>query len=145
MKMWSTRLGKEHAAQFSLVSQWCLTLCDPMNCSTLGFPVHHQLPKLAQAHVHWVSDAIPRSHPLSSPSPPAFNLSQHQGFSQWVSSSHQMAEILEPQQQPFQWIFKDWFSLGLTGLVSLLPKGHWRVFSSTTVQKCQFFITQPSS
>ena len=52
MKMWSTRLGKEHAAQFSLVSQWCLTLCDPMNCSTLGFPVHHQLPKLAQAHVH---------------------------------------------------------------------------------------------
>jgi len=61
-------------------------LCDPMDCSTPGFPVHHQLPKLAQTHVHWVSDAIQPSHPLSSPSPPALNLSQLQGLFQWVSS-----------------------------------------------------------
>ena len=64
----------------SLVSQSCLTLCDPMDCSTPGFPVHHQLPEFAQIHVHQVSDSIQPSHPLLSPSPPAFNLSQHQGL-----------------------------------------------------------------
>ena len=68
------------SVQFSSVAQPCLTLSDPMDCSTPGFPVHHQLPELAQTHVHWVSDAIQPSHPLSSPSPPAFNLSQHQGL-----------------------------------------------------------------
>ena len=67
--------------KFSSVTQLCLTLCDPMSCSTPGLLVHHQLPELAQTHVHWVSDAIQPSHPLSSPSPPVFNLSQHQGFS----------------------------------------------------------------
>ena len=67
---------------FVSVAQSCLTLCDPMDCSTLGFPVHHQLPEHAQTHVHRVSDAIKPSHPLSSPSPPAFNLSQHQGLFQ---------------------------------------------------------------
>ena len=67
--------------QFSSVTQLCLTDCDPMDCSTPGFPVHHQLPELAQTHVHRVSDAIQQSHPLLSPSPPAFNLSQHQGLS----------------------------------------------------------------
>ena len=66
--------------QFSLVAQSCLTLCDPMDCSTPGFLVHHQLPEPTQLHVHCVSDAIQPSHPLSSPSPPAFNLSQHQGL-----------------------------------------------------------------
>ena len=66
--------------QFSLVSQSCLTLCNPMECSTPDFPVHHQLPELAQTHVHWVGDAIQPSHPLLSPSPPIFNLSQHQGL-----------------------------------------------------------------
>ena len=78
-----------------------------MDCSTPGFPVHHQLPKLAQTHVHRVSDAIQPSHPLSSPSPSALNLSQHQGIFQWVSSSHQVAKVLELQLrlQPFQWIF----------------------------------------
>ena len=83
-------------------------LCDPMDCSTPGFPVHHQLPKLAQTHVHWVSDAIQPSHPLSSPSPPALNLSQLQGLFQWVSSSHQVAKVLEfqLQRQSFQWIFR---------------------------------------
>ena len=68
------------------VAQSCLSLCNPTECSTPGFPVLHHLPELAQTHVHWVSDAIQPSHPLSSPSPPAFNLSQHQGLFQWVSS-----------------------------------------------------------
>ena len=79
----------------------------PMDCSTPGFPVHHHLPELPQTHVHWVSDAIQPSHPLSSPSP-AFNLSQHQCLFQWVSSSHQVAKVLELQlqHQSFQWIFR---------------------------------------
>ena len=72
----------------SSVTQLCPILCDPMDCSTPGFPVHHQLSELAQTHFHWVSDAIQPSHPLSSPSPPVFNLSQHQGLFQGVSSSH---------------------------------------------------------
>ena len=79
------------------VSQSRLTLCNPMDCSTPGFPVHHQLPELAQTHVHWVSDAIQSSHSLSSPSSLAFNLSQHQGLFHWVSSSHQVAKVLEFQ------------------------------------------------
>ena len=70
--------------QFSSVSQSCPTLCDPMNCSTPGLPVHHQLPEFTQTHVHWVGDAIQPSHPLSSPSPSTFNLSQHQGLFKWV-------------------------------------------------------------
>ena len=82
-------------SQFSSVTQSCLTLCDPMDCSTPGLPVYHQLQDFTQTHVHWVSDAIQPSRPLSSPSPPAFNLSQHQGRFQWVSSSHQVAKILE--------------------------------------------------
>ena len=77
--------------QFSSVTQSCPTLCDPVDHSTPDFPVHHQLPELAQTHVHRVRDAIQPSHPLSSPSPSAFNLSQHQGLFQWVSSSYQMA------------------------------------------------------
>ena len=94
--------------QFSSVSQSCLTLCDPMNCSMPGFPVHHQLLELAQIHVHRVGDAIQPSHPLSSPSPPTFHLSQHQGLFQWVSSLHQVAKVLEfqLQHQSFQWIFR---------------------------------------
>ena len=80
-----------------LVIQSCLTLCDPMDGSTPGFPVHRQLPELAQTHVHQVGDAIQPSHPLSSPSPPALNLSQHQGLFQWVSSSHQVAKVLNLQ------------------------------------------------
>ena len=79
---------------FSSVTQSCPTLCDPMDCSTTGFSVHHQLPELAQTHVQKVGDIIQPSHPLSSPSPPAFNLSQHQGLFQWVSSSHQVAKVL---------------------------------------------------
>ena len=74
--------------QFSSVAQSCPTLCDPMDRSTQGLPVHHQLPEFTQTHLHWVVDAIQPSHPLSSPFPPAFNLSQHQGLFKWVSSSH---------------------------------------------------------
>ena len=96
------------SVQFSSVAQSCPTLCDPMDCSTPGLPVHHQHLEFAQTHVLWVSDTIQPSHPLSSLSPPAFNLSQHQGLFQWVSSSHQVAKILEfqLQHQSFQWIFR---------------------------------------
>ena len=84
------------------------TLFDPMDCSTPGFPVHHQFPEFTQTHVHWVGDAIQPSHPLSSPCPPTFNLFQHQGLFQCVSSSNQVAKILEfqLQHQSFQWIFR---------------------------------------
>ena len=74
--------------QIRSVAQSCLTLCDPMNCSTPGLPVHHQLPEFTQTHVHRVTDAIQPSHPLSSPSPPAPNPSQHQSLFQRVNSSH---------------------------------------------------------
>ena len=83
--------------QFSSVAQSCSTLCDPMNCSTPGLPVHHQLPEFTQTHVHRVSDAIQPSHPMSSPSPPAPNPSQHQSLFQWVNSSHEVAKVLEFQ------------------------------------------------
>ena len=94
-----------HLSSFSSLAQSCPTLCDPMVCSTPGLPVHQQLPELAQTHVHWVSDAIQPSHPLSSPSPPALNLSQHQSLFKWVSSSHQVAKVLalQLQHQSFQW------------------------------------------
>ena len=99
---------KQDTLLFSSVAQSCLTLCKPMDCSTPGLPVHHQLPELTQTHVHWVGDAIQPSYPLSSPSPPALNLSQHQSLFQWVSSSYQVAKVLEPQiqHQSFQWILR---------------------------------------
>ena len=87
----------EGSVRFSSVAQSCLTLCDPMNPSTPGLPVHHKLPEITQTHVHRVSDAIKLSHPLSSPSPPAPNPSQHQSLFQWVSSSHEVAKVLEFQ------------------------------------------------
>ena len=115
----------------------------PMNPSTPGLPVHHQLPESTQTHVHWVSDAIQPSHSLSSPSPPALNLSQHQGLFKWVSSSHQVAKVLEFQLQlPMN--TQDWSPLGWTGWISLQSKGLSRVFSNTTVQKHQFFGAQLS-
>ena len=86
------------SVQFSSVAQSCPTLCDPMNRSTPGLSVHHQLPESTQTHVHWVGDAIQHSHPLSSsPSSPTLNLSQHQGLFQRVSSSHPVAKVLEIQ------------------------------------------------
>ena len=85
--------------QFRSVTQSCLTLFDPMNCSTTGLPVHHQLPEFTQTHVHRVSDAIQPSHPLSSPSPSVPNPSQHQSIFQWVNSLHEVAKVLEFQLQ----------------------------------------------
>ena len=85
------------SVHFSSAAQSCPTLCDPMDCSTPGLPVHHQLLELTQTHVHWVGDAIQPSHPLSWPSAPTFNHSQHQGLFRWVSSSHQVAKVLEFQ------------------------------------------------
>ena len=95
------------AIQFSSVAQSCPTFCNSMNRSMPGLPVHHQLPGFTQTHVHWVSDAFQPSHPLSSPSPPALNLSQQQGLFKWVSSSHQVAKVLEfpLQHQSFQLYF----------------------------------------
>ena len=123
------------------VSQSGPTLCDPMRCSTSGVPVLHHLPELVQTHVHWVSDTIQPSHPLSSPSP-AFNLSHHLDLFQWVSSLHQGARVLELQLQhsSFLWIFR--VPLELTGLISLQSKGLSTAFSNITVQKHQFFGTQ---
>ena len=99
-----------NSVHFSSVAQSCLTLCDPMDCSMPGLPVHHQLPELAQTHVHWVSDAIQPSHPLSSPSLSAFNLSQHQSLFQWVSSLH--------QAKYWRFIFKMSPSNEYSGLIS---------------------------
>ena len=131
------------SVQFNSVAQSCLTLCDPMDCSMPGLPVHHQFPEFTQTYLHWVGDAIQPSHPLSSPSPPAFDLSQHQGLFQWVSSSHQVAKVLEFQLQHQS--FQDWSPLEWTGWISLQSKGLSRVFSNTTVQKHQFFGAQLSS
>ena len=111
------------SVQFSSVAQSCLTLCDPMICSTPGLP--HQLPESTQTHVHRVSDAIQPSHPLSSPSPPALSLSQHQGLLQWVSSSHQVAKVLgvSASASVLSINTQDWSPLGWTGWISLLSKG----------------------
>ena len=103
---WSVHRWKK--SQLSSVAQSCPTLCDPMDCSRPGFPVHHQFPEFTQSHVHWVGDAIQPSHPLLSCSPPAFNLPQHQGLYKWVSFSHQVVKVLgfQLQYQSFQWIFR---------------------------------------
>ena len=127
--------------QFSSVAQSCPTLCDPMNHSTPGLPVHHQLPEFTQTHVHWIGDAIQPSHPLLSHSPPAPNSSQHQGLFQWVN-------LL--MRWPKYWSFSlsispsRWSPLGWTDLIFLQSKGLSRGFSNTTVQKHQFFSAQPS-
>ena len=105
------------SVQFSSVAQLCPTLCDPTYCSIPGLPVHHRLPEFTQTYVHWVSDSIQPPRSLSSPSPPAFNPSQHQGSKikdpsislfQWVGSLYQVAKVLEfqLQHQSFQWIFR---------------------------------------
>ena len=130
-----------HTHQFSSVTQLSPTLCDPMDWSMPGLTVHHQLLELAHIHVRKVSDAIQPSHSLSFPFLPAFNLSQHQGLSRLVSSSHQVASasasVLPMNTQ-------DWSPLGWTGSISLQSKGLSRVFSNTTVQKHQFFGAQLS-
>ena len=141
------KLGiKPPSDQIRSVTQSCLTLCDPMNRSMPGLPVHHQIPEFAQTDVHQVGDAIQPSHPLLSPSPSAPNPSQHQGLFQWVNSS---------QGWPKYWSFsfsispsKEYpglISFRMTGQISLQSKGLSRVFSNTTVQKHQFFGAQLSS
>ena len=138
-----------HSVQFSSVAQSCLTLCDPMNCNTPGLPVHHQLPEFTQTLVHRVGDAIQPSHPLSSPSPPDPNPSQHQSIFQLVNSSHEVVKVLEfnisfniiPSKEiPEIWSPSEWI-----GWISLQSKGLSRVFSNTTAQKHQFFGAQLSS
>ena len=146
LKVWS--LPWRSCCHGSVQSLSCLTLCDPMNCSIPGFPVHHQLPELTQTHVHRVGDATQPSHPLLSPSPPAFNLSQHQSLSQWVSSSHEVAKVLEfqLQHQSFQWIYiglisfrKDWLDLlSVQGTLKSLLQHH---SSKASLLQCSAFFT----
>ena len=134
------------SVQFSSVTQSCLTLCDPMNCSTPGLPVHHQLPEFTQTHAHQVGHAIKPSHPLSSPSPPAPIPPSIRVFSN---------ESILRMRCPKYWSFsfsivpskksQGWSPSEWTGWISLQSKGLSRVFSNTTVQKHQFFGTQPSS
>ena len=151
MKQFKQVNNEEHLSHFQVSVQFSsvqllshVWLCDPMNRSTPGLPVHHYLPEFTQTHIHRVSDAIQPSHPLLSPSPPPPNPSQHQGLFQWVSSSPQVAKELElqHQHQPFQ--IQGWFPLQLTGLISLQSKGLSRIFSNTTVKKHQFSGTQTS-
>ena len=116
------------------------TLCDPMDCSMPGFPVLHYLLESAQAHVHWIGDAIQPSHPLLPPSPPAFSLSQRQGLPQWVSSLHQVVKVSELQlQHQSSNEYSGLISFRMTGLTFLQSMGFSRVLSSTTVQKHQIF------
>ena len=127
-------------------TQSCLTLCNPWTPARQASLVHHQLLESTQTHVHWVGDAIKPSHPLSSPSPLALSLSQHQGLFKWVSSLCQVASIgVSASASVLPMNIKDWFPLGWTSWISLQSKGLSRVFSNTTVQKHQFFSTQLSS
>ena len=142
----STRQSPKYF-HFSSVAQLCPTPCNPMNHSTPGLPVHHQLPESTQIHVHWVGDAIQPPRPLSSPSPPAPNPSQHQGLFQRVNSLAWGGQSIGvsasasfPPKKTQGWSPSEW-----TGWISLQSKGLSRVFSNTTVQKYQFFGTQPSS
>ena len=129
------------SGQYSSVTQLCPTLCDPMDCSMPGLPVHHQLLEFNQTLVQWIGDAIQPSHPLSSPSSPAFNLPQHQ--SQLFSSGGQRIGV-SASTSVLPMNIQDRFSLGWTGWISLQSKGLSRVFSNPTVQKHQFFGTQLS-
>ena len=135
------RLEKNN--QFSSVAESCPTFCDPMDCSMPGFSVHHLLPELAQTHVHQVGDAIQLSHPLLPPSPPAFNLSQHQDLFKWVSSSHQVAKYwsfsfsISPSNDYSGLIFfrMDWFEpLVVQGTLKSLLQLLETFFSRTSPQ-----------
>ena len=138
--------------QFSAVTQSWPILCNPMVHSTPGLPVHHQLLESTQTHVHWVGDAIQPSHPLLSSSPPALNLSQHQSLFKWVSSSHQVAKVLEfqLQHQSFQWtprmisVMVDWLDLlAVQGTLKSLLQHH--ISKASIIQFSAFFIVQLST
>ena len=125
------------SVQLSSVTQSCPTLFDPMDSSTPGFPVHHQFLELAQTHIYQVSDAIQPSHSLLSPSPPAFNLSQHQGFfflMSWLFATDGQSIGASASASVFPMNIQDRFPLGLTGWSSLQSKGFSRVFSNNTIQ-----------
>ena len=123
--------GPISSVQFSSVTQSCPTLCDPINCSTPGLPVCHQLPGSTQTHVHRVGDAIQPSYPLLSLSLPAPNLSQHQGLFKWVSSSQQVANVGVSASVSFLLMnTQDWSPLGWTSWISLQSKGLSRVFNT---------------
>ena len=132
--------------QFSSVTQSCPTLCDPMNCSTSGLPVHHKLPEFTQTHLHWVHDAIQPSHPVvpfsscpqSLPASELFPVSQLFAWGGQSTGVSALASFLPKKSQ-------DWSPLEWTGWISLQFKGLSRVFSNTTLQKHQFFSTQLSS
>ena len=112
----------DNLQDFSSVAKVCLTLSNPKNWHVPDFPVLHSLLECALTHVHWVSDAIQPFHPLLSPSPSAFNLSQDQGLFQWVSSSHQVAKVLKFQLQSFQWIFRTNFLYGGLAITPCSPR-----------------------
>ena len=136
-----------YSVQFSSVPQSCPTLCNHMNQSMPDLPVHYQLPESTQTNVHRVGEVIQPSHPLSSPSPPALNLSQHQGLFEWVSSSYvlefQSIGVSASKSVP-PMNTQDWSPLGWIVWISLRSKGLSKVFSNTTVQKHQFFGPQLS-
>ena len=144
---WYCQNGPRIMIQFSSVTQSCLTLCDSMNRSTPGLPVHHQLLEFTQTHVHWVSDAIQPSHCLSSPSPPAPNSSQHQRLFQWVSSSHKVANywsfsfsISPSKEYPGLISFRmDWLDLlAVQGTLKSLLQHH---SSKASILQCSAFFT----
>ena len=143
-----TKLGTNQpfisSVQFSSVAQSCPTLCDTRVWRSPGLPVCHHLTKFTQTPVHWVGDAIQPSHPLLSLSPPALNLSQHQGLFKWVSSSHKGAKVSEFQLHDISPSNEHPGLISFTW-ISLQSKGLSRVFSNTTVQKHQFFGAQLSS
>ena len=148
IKMWNLKIQTHRPVEQN--SSWrmgtCLAICGPMACSMPGFPVLHYLPEFTQTHVHWISDAIQPSHSLSSPSPSAFNISQHQGLflmnQLYASGSQSIGAPALGSVLPMN--IQGWYPLGLTGLISLLSKGLSGIFSNNTVQKQRFFGTQPS-
>ena len=143
-----------HSVQFSSVPQSCPIICDPMDCSTPGFPVHHELLELTQTHVHHVADAIQPSHPLLSPSLPTFNFSQHQGLFQWVGSSHQIAKVLSfsfsfsPSNEYSRLISirMDWLDLlALQGLSRVFSNTKiWKYYNTSVLQHSAFFMAHLS-
>ena len=135
----SPSCGRMDSVQLRAVAQSCSTLCDFMDCSTPG------LPELTQTHVHQVGDALQPSHPMSSPSHPAFNLSQHQGLFRWAALHIGWPTIgVSASASVLPMNIQDWFPLGFTSWISLQSRGLSRVFSNTTVQKHQVFWAQPS-
>ena len=122
------------------VARLCLTVCDPMDCRTPGFSIPHHLLEFAQVHVHWISDAIRLSHPLSPPSPlPSIFPSIGSSPLSWLFTSGGQSIGASASASVLPMNSQRWFPLGLTGLISLLSKGLSRVFSSTTIWKHQFF------